>query len=794
MASEAAVLKRISLDIEGMTCNACVARLEKAFSRTAGIQDSSVNLPLEKATLVFDPKIIEFNELKAVVEKTGFDVGVQSRSYFVDGLIVAEDVATLEAALYNVPGVNGIDVNFAEERVQVSFISNTVTNELLKAAVGSAGYSLQIPSDSQIESREVARRDDREKLTLIVACLICVPFLIQMIAQFFGWEEIHMMPAAEVVLATPLQLIIGARFYRSAYNALRGLSANMDVLVVLGTSAAYLFSWYTMLQLGEAAEGELYFEASALILTFVLLGKRLESKAKHATTVAVRQLMDLRPKTVRIRNAQGEWEPRPTSELALGTLFEVRPGDRISADGIVRQGVTTVDEALITGESMPVSKSTGEMVFEGSINVEGRIEVETTSIGEDGTLQKIVRAIENAQSGKIAVQRLVDQVSAWFVPIVLCIAFLVFVSWIFYFGDLEQSLINAVSVLVIACPCALGLATPTAIVTGTGAAARAGVLFKDIGCIEQAQRTSLIAFDKTGTVTSAQPTLQRIDTLADFDANRVVQIAASIQSNSEHPIASAFVDAAKAQEIVLTEVQAFKNHIAEGVEGEIEGERFFVGNSKLVDRFFEGLKPTDAGDAVFLFTRDTTLARFEFSEAIRPNAIDAVTAIHELDIETLMLSGDAEEKTKSIAEQVGISAFRSRLTPQDKVAVIDESVREGNVVAMVGDGVNDAPALARASVGIAMGSGTDVSLEVASVTLMRNDLRLVSAAVAASRATFRKIKQNLFWAFIYNLIMLPLAALGFLTPTIAGAAMALSSVSVVCNSLLLRGWKPRYLD
>ncbi len=790
MVATAAARKRVSIDIHGMTCGACVARLERAFNRADGIDKANVNLPLEKATLVVDPTIIAFDDLRSIVERTGFDVGTQSRIYFIEGMSEPGHARLVEEALFNVPGVLAVDVNYAEERLQVTFVTRSVADSALVEAISNVGFVLQIPKESGSNTRDAERVDDRERLLLIIACLICVPFLVQMFAQFFGWQEIHMMPAAEVVLASILQLVVGARFYRAAYNALRGGSANMDVLVVLGTTSAYLYSWYLMLQLGEAAEGEMYFEAAALILTFILLGKRLESRAKRATMAAVRELMDLRPRTARLRDEVDQWHERPIDELKLGTVFEVRPGDRIPADGLILVGRTTVDEALLTGESSAVPKTVGDVVFEGSINVDGRVEVETTALGEDGTLHQIVEAIENAQTGKIAVQRLVDRVSGIFVPVVIGVAAVVFGTWLFVGGDLETSLINAVSVLVIACPCALGLATPTAIITGTGAAARAGILYKDIQCVEEAQRISVIAFDKTGTLTTASPTLGDIAILSSVSESEVLQIAASIQVNSTHPIADAFTSAAQARSVALAPTTDFVNHVAEGVEARIDGTRFFVGNARLAERIGVSIDASLAPDDVLLFDELQLRASFEIEDAVRPEAQRAVKLLDKLGVRSCMLSGDSTDKAAEVAKRLGITEFLAELTPEDKVDAIERMSAKKEIVAMVGDGINDAPALARANVGIAMSSGTDVSLEVAPITLMRNDLNLVGAAIQASRATFRKIKQNLFWAFIYNVVMLPLAALGILTPTIAGAAMALSSVSVVCNSLWLRAWKP----
>lgn len=793
MSSASSAQKHVSIDVEGMYCSACVVRLERAFIRAEGVENANVNLPLEKATLVIDPTIIQFNDLKTIVEKAGFNVATQDQVFFVDGMQTRSDAKSVEEALLNIEGVLTAEVNFAEERVRVTYVSHSVSERILTTALANCGFALQIPVHTATTQNEEERKHEREKLLLIFACLICIPFIVQMIAQFFNWDDIHMMPAAEVVLATPLQLLIGFRFYRGAFSALRTGGANMDVLVVLGTTSAYIYSWFLMVQLGEAAEGELYFEASALILTFVLIGKHLETRAKHATAAAVRELMDLRPKTARIKNEQNAFQESPITALEIGSVFEVRPGDRIPADGSILKGATSVDESLLTGESEAVFKDVGDPIFEGSINLDGRIEVETTALGEDSTLQRFVNAIENAQMGKIAVQRLVDRVSGIFVPVVVSIALLVLLGWGLSGSDWGTALINAVSVLVIACPCALGLATPTALIAGTGAAARAGVLFKDIQCVEIAQRISIVAFDKTGTLTTATPQLIAVTVFNDaMDEQRVLQLAASIQSGSTHPIASAIGTSAMNRGLDLESLDSFHNHVAKGVEGTVNSVRYFVGNQRLVEQVGAKIEVGEETTGTLLFTENQLLASFEFADTVRSESPMAIRQLHDLGVKTLMLSGDLAHKAQRVVDHLGIQNFDAELTPEGKVEAIVELQQSGETVAMVGDGINDAPALTRAQVGIAMNSGTDVSLEVAPVALMRNDLRLVGAAIQAGRKTLRKIKQNLFWAFIYNVVMLPLAALGFLTPTFAGAAMALSSVSVVGNSLWLRGWRPSY--
>ena len=792
MSATSKATTRISLDIRGMTCSACVNRLETAFLKTEGVESALVNLPLEKANLVVDSHLIDIDSLRSVVEKTGFDVGTRRREFFVKGMTCSACVSRVESALLNVPGILAVDVNLAVEKATVEILTHAANDDQITDAVDRAGYRLIAPSNDELRLRDEERTDDKETRLLIVACLICIPFMVQMFAQFFDWEEVHMMPAAELVLASILQLFIGARFYRSAFNALRGKTANMDVLVVLGTTAAYLISWYLMLNLGEAAEGELYFEASALILTFVLIGKRLERRAKRATTSAVRELMDLRPPIVRLESESGDWEERPVSELKRGTQFEVRPGDRLAADGRVIEGLSTVDESVLTGESAAVTKQVNDSVFEGTINIDGRLVIETTALAEDSTLQKIVYAIENAQQGKLNVQRLVDKVSAIFAPVVIGIALVVFAAWSLMTGDLEMSLINAVSVLVIACPCALGLATPTAIVAGTGIAAKLGVLYKDVHSVEVAQRVTAIAFDKTGTLTTQQPSIEISGTASRIDRFDALAIAASLQSQSEHPIAQAFVNHASDEHISLRTITNFESFVAEGVSARIDDQVYWLGNERLMRRADVLLDESNATEQVFLATRGEIVAEFKVVDTVRPEAKQAIDKLTALGIDTHLISGDSEERTKVIAGELGISNYQSRLRPEEKVELIQRLGESGQVVGMVGDGVNDAPALARADLGIAMSTGTGVSLEVAPVTLMRNDLGLVATTIQVSQVTFKKIKQNLFWAFIYNVIMLPLAALGFLTPTFAGAAMALSSVSVVCNSLLLRLWKPNH--
>ena len=793
MAEAAADLERIDLAIEGMTCSACVVRLEKSLRRAAGVSEASVNLPLESATVRIHPDETDLDSVVDVVERTGFTVGTDVRSFTVEGMTCSACAARVEKVLQKVPGVVASDVNLALEKANVTVIAKTVSDAILADRVEAAGYTLTATGDADEHAQREASKLARERRTVVVAALLTIPLVLQMALQFLGFEEFHLMAAGEVFLATPLQVFIGARFYRAAFNALRGGSANMDVLVVLGTSTAYIYSWYLLVTLGEAADGELYFEASAVIITLVLVGKYLEARAKRATTAAIRQLMELRPDVATVLLSDGEAIERPVAQVIKGDVVLCKPGDRIAVDGLVVKGEAEVDESLITGESHPVAKAVGDTVTGGSINIDGLLEVQTTAVGDDATLQRIVNLVESAQIGKTNVQRMVDRVSEVFVPAVVVVALVTLGLWLAVTGDVEAAVINAVSVLVIACPCALGLATPTAIMTGTGAAARAGILIKDIATLERAHALTRVVFDKTGTLTLGRPSLAAVDTFDGYDENQALQIAASVQAGSEHPIARAFAEAVHTRGLPTKPVSGFKSTVAQGVQALVEEHRYFVGNARLMSGLGHTVATETAGlgqSSVWLASEDAVLARFDVEDTLRPEAQAAIAQLKSLGVRPMLLSGDAPQVVRTVAERVAIEDYRGEVSPLEKAEEIERLIDSGELVGMVGDGINDAPALATASVGFAVGSGTDVAMETAALTLMRSDARLVAGAIDVSRRTFRKIKQNLFWAFVYNVISLPLAALGFLSPTLAGAAMAMSSVSVVTNSLLLRSWRP----
>lgn len=604
---------------------------------------------------------------------------------------------------------------------------------------------------------------------------------------------------AEAMLATVLQIGIGARYYRSAFHALRGGGANMDVLVALGTTSAYVYSGYLVYDLGDAAAGQLYFEASAIIITLVLIGKHIETRARRSASRAIRELLAIRPVTARIRTAEGSEQDTPVHALRPGDVVICRPGDRVAADGVVLRGEAEVDEALITGESVPAPKHPADTVIAGSMNINGFLEIEARAVGSDSTLGRVIRLVESAQAAKPAIQRMVDRVSAVFVPAVVGLAVITFAAWGLSGADLASALINAVSVLVIACPCALGLATPTAIVAGAGVAARAGILVRDIESLEQANGLTHVVFDKTGTLTEGRPVIASVTPLAERDEGDLLRVAASLQQGSEHPLAIAFLRTATERGIALADVSGFRSVVAKGVQGEIEGASYLLGNRRLFDECCPGTDPPDASDSggstrVWLAVRSDAgcafLARFELIDALRPDAVVAVDGLRKLGVKPLLVSGDAKAVVERIGRQAGIDESYGAATPEEKERIVSRLSESGARVCMVGDGINDAPVLARAAVGIAMGSGTDVAMETAAITLMRPDPTLVAGAIDVSRKTIRKIKQNLFWAFIYNVIGLPLAALGFLVPAFAAAMMAASSISVVLNALTLRSWRP----
>jgi len=783
------------LRIAGMTCASCVAHLEKALRKVPGVERASVNLATETAAVAADASVTDA-ALAQAVHQAGYEVATHEIDLKIAGMTCASCVTHVERALSKVPGVVSAGVNLATEQARVQMHPD-VTLEDLQRAVAAAGYSATPVEESRAGSGPALPG----WWPVAVAALLSLPLLVPMLAMPFGGDWM-LPPLLQLLLATPVQFWLGWRFYRAGWRSVRSGSANMDLLVALGTSAAYGLSLYLLLRHWEhAAHQHLYFESSAIVITLVLLGKWLEARAKRQTTDAIRALQALRPDTARVRR-DGVDSDMPLAMVKIGDLVVARAGERIAVDGVIAEGASEVDESLITGESLPVAKHAGERVTGGAVNGTGLLLIETRAIGAETTLSRIIRMVEDAQAAKAPIQRLVDQVSAVFVPVVLVIALVTLLGWGLYNGEWEAALLNAAAVLVIACPCALGLATPTAIMAGTGVAARHGILIKDAQALEIAHAVKLVAFDKTGTLTEGKPALVAFKALSGTD-HELLRLATAVQQGSEHPLARAVLQAAQQAELQTPAASEVQSLPGKGLSAQVEGATLYLGNQRLMQEqgAWPGESPAHAreleaqGRTISWLARNAQgkaelLGFMAFGDTVKPNARAAIVALRAHGVKSIMLTGDNPGSAQAVARAVGLDEFRAEVLPADKARVVSELKADGSIVAMVGDGINDAPALAAADVGIAMGSGTDVAMQAAGITLMRGDPLLVADAISVSKRTYSKIRQNLFWAFVYNLVGIPLAAFGFLNPVVAGAAMAFSSVSVVSNALLLRRWKP----
>jgi Cu+-exporting ATPase len=810
----AEAVDRLVLPVQGMTCASCVAHVEKALAAVPGVARVAVNLATESAAV--EGHRLDPATLARAIDVAGYAVPRQVLRLEVAGMTCASCVARLETALRAVRGVTRASVNLATESAAVEILSGTTSARDLIKAAEAAGYTATV----RVDATQVApdRSADLRRDALL-ALVLAAPLLLGTHAGLFGLDW-HMPAWLQWALATPVQFWCARRFYVAAFKALRAGTGNMDLLVALGTLAAYGLSLYLWFEAGSAPAAHalhgpphLYFEAAAVVIALVLLGKWLEARAKHRTSEAIRLLAALRPTTAHLLRGSQMVEV-PVDELRLGDVVVVRGGDRVPVDGLIRAGASSVDESMLTGESLPVDKGPGERVSAGSINGPGRLDVETRAVGAATMLARIIRLVEDAQSAKAPIQRLVDRVAAVFVPIVLGIAAATVGGWLLAGAPLEQALINAVSVLVIACPCALGLATPTAIIAGTGVAARHGILIKDAESLELARRVAVVAFDKTGTLTVGKPRVVAVEGHALFDRREVLALAEAANAGSNHPLADA-IRAAFAHEAArhpdLLHRKALDHRVLAGrgvasrlaADGPHDGHiELAFGNRRLMDDWRVDTGALDARAAHFesegrtvswLAQRTPAGAQLiglvAFGDEPRAGAHAAIARLTSMGIETTLVSGDNEGAARHVAHALGITRFEANVLPRDKARRIEALRQGGRVVAMVGDGINDAPALAAADVGIAMGSGTDVAMHAAGVTLLRPDPRLVASAITISRATACKIRQNLFWAFVYNVVGIPLAAAGVLTPVFAGAAMALSSVSVVSNALLLNRYR-----
>ena len=707
--------------------------------------------------------------------------------FSIGGMTCAACSARLEKVLNRQPGMQA-NVNLAAERARIR-LAGTADEAAVIAAVAKAGFSAALV-DGQTRAREKAEKQRvyrQEIRQFQIAVALSLPLVGQMFFMFGEHGQHNELPRwLQFLLATPVQFWIGWRFYAGAFKALRGGGANMDVLVALGTSMAWGFSAVVTL---FGLDQHVYFEGGAAVITLVLLGKLLEARAKAHTSEAIEALIRLQPKTARVER-DGQWVEMPVDALMPGDIFMVRPGESVPVDGEVVDGDSSVNEAMLTGESMPVGKSTGDRVFAATANGQGALRCRATGVGEQTLLAGIIRLVGEAQGSKAPVQRLADRISAIFVPVVCSIALLTFAGWWWYSADFAEALVNAVAVLVIACPCALGLATPTAIMVGTGQGARAGILVRNAEALERAERITVLALDKTGTLTLGEPQVVDLQVMQGSEAE-VLRLAAALEQGSEHPLARAIL--ARCQAVDLPPCVDFKAHPGFGVSGSVDGQILRLGAPAWFgiadDARIQHLQQSGK-TVVALFGGEQLLAIFAIADALRPTSQAAVRRLRERGIRVVMLTGDNIVTASAIAAEAGIAEFRAGILPGEKAAALAELKAGGALVAMVGDGINDAPALAAADVSFAIGAGSDAAIEAADLTLIRSDLNGVADAISLSAATLGKIRQNLFFAFIYNVAGIPLAALGFLNPVVAGAAMAMSSVSVVSNSLLLKRWRP----
>ncbi|ABA56735.1 Heavy metal translocating P-type ATPase [Nitrosococcus oceani ATCC 19707] len=787
------------LPIKGMTCATCSTRLERVLNKVPGVVKSQVNLASEQAKIAFNPQQTSPQRFYQAITQAGFSVPLEGMEFRIGGMTCATCSARLEKVFSRLAGVSKVTVNLATERALLKAPAGVLPPAAVIATAQQAGFTATLLSNraekgNQDEAEKIAE-EQHEWNHLLLAILLTLPLALPMLLMPFG---IHAdLPAGiQFLLATPVQFWVGRRFYTGAYRSLRGGSANMDVLVILGTSAAWgLSTWNTLM---PGAGSDLYFEASAMVITLILLGKRLEGRAKRSAASAIRALMALQPTVARIEQGEKILEV-PIEQVAENDIVLVRAGERVPVDGVILEGHSQLDESLITGESLPVSRGEGETITGGSVNGEGLLRVRATTVGTESTLARIIRLVEDAQASKAPVQKLVDRVAHIFVPVVVTLALLTFAGWWWLAGSADTAFIAAVSVLVIACPCALGLATPTALMVGTGVAARYGILIRDAVALERAQDSNTVVFDKTGTLTEGQPAVTEI-LAVNISEETLLQWVASAQQGSEHPLAKAAL--AKAQGLPLQPPRNFRSLPGRGLRAQVQKRTLIVGNLRLMREYQVDFTSLSARAQILEESGHTLMWVAEIDSAaqllgvlavtdpIKNTAPQAVAALRARGLTTMMLTGDNPRVAQVVADKVGIDQVIAEVLPEDKAAHIQALRAKGCHVAMIGDGVNDAPALAAADVGMAMGTGTDVAMEAAGITLMGGNPTLVAEALSISRATYGKIRQNLFWAFIYNVIAIPLAASGMLSPVVAGAAMALSSVSVVSNSLLLRRWRP----
>jgi P-type Cu+ transporter len=795
-------LKETNLRISGMTCAACATRIEKGLNKLEGVETANVNLALEKSAIKFDPAKINIVDIQKKIQDLGYDVVTEKVEMDITGMTCAACSARIEKGLNKLEGVLKANVNLALEKASVEYNGVVLGPSDIIKKIENLGYGAAVKEDAKETVDHRQKEIEKQTQKFIFSAILSLPLLWAMVGHFsftaFIWvPDMFMNPWVQFALSTPVQFFIGKQFYVGAYKALKNKSANMDVLVALGTSAAYFYSVYlSFMSLGGNGSVELYYETSSILITLIILGKLFEAKAKGRSSEAIKKLMGLQAKTATVERAGGEQEI-PIEEVVVGDILSIKPGEKIPVDGKIIEGFSAIDESMLTGESVPVDKGIGAEVIGATINKNGFIKIEATKVGRDTALAQIIKVVEEAQGSKAPIQRLADQISGVFVPIVVTLAVIAFIVWYFWAapGDFASALEKMIAVLVIACPCALGLATPTSIMAGSGRAAEFGILFKGGEHLEMTHKISAVVLDKTGTVTNGTPVLTDVFPVEGMKENELLTLIASAENRSEHPLAQAIVQGVKDKGISLVEVSEFEAIPGYGIRATVDEKEILVGTRKLMNQY--NIAVSDAVvrmEELEKMGKTTMLASIngEFSgivavaDTMKETSKNAISRLKNMGLEVIMITGDNGQTAGAIAAQAGIDHVIAEVLPEGKADEIKKLQKQGKKVAMVGDGINDAPALAIADIGMAIGTGTDVAMEAADITLIRGDLNSIADAIFMSKKTISNIKQNLFWALAYNTIGIPIAALGFLAPWLAGAAMAFSSVSVVLNALRLQ--------